>query len=103
MVSLDLIQCSGLPGRDVLPVQKTRVRAGGFQLRVLRLLDTHRLLTAAHINAVALETATRRNCEICIQRLHQKGSAVRAEPRTVGPGAITATMSTACPTRWRKC
>ena len=55
-------------------------------MQVLRLLYTHRLLTAAHIQALAFETATRRTCEICLQRLHQKGWVVRAEPLHGGPG-----------------
>ena len=81
-----------------------RVRAGGLQRQVLHLLDTHRLLTAVHIHALAFETATRRNCEICVQCLHQKGWAVRAEPRTVDPGAVAAATYTASPTRgWRCC
>lgn len=63
-----------------------RVRIGTRQLQVLRLLYTHRLLTAAHIHALAFETATRRTCEICLQRLHQKGWVVRAEPLHGGPG-----------------
>ncbi len=63
-----------------------RVRVGARQMQVLRLLYTHRLLTAAHIHALAFETATRRTCEICLQRLHQKGWVVRAEPLHGGPG-----------------
>ena len=50
-----------------------RVRVGSGQLQVLRLLYTHRLLTAAQVHALAFETATRRTCEICLQRLHQQG------------------------------
>ena len=57
-----------------------RVRVGARQLQVLRLLYTHRLLTAAQVQALAFETATRRTCEICLQRLHRKGWVVRAEP-----------------------
>ena len=57
-----------------------RVRVGSRQLQVLRLLYTHRLLTAAQIQALAFETATRRACEICLQRLHRRGWVVRAEP-----------------------
>ena len=57
-----------------------RVRVGSRQLQVLRLLYTHRLLTAAQVRALAFETATRRTCEICLQRLHRKGWVVRAEP-----------------------
>ena len=63
-----------------------RVRVGSRQLQVLRLLYTHRLLTAAQIRALAFETATRRTCEICLQRLHQKGWVVRAEPLHGGAG-----------------
>ena len=50
-----------------------RVRVGSRQLRVLRLLFTHRLLTTAQVQALAFEAATRRACEICMQRLHRKG------------------------------
>ncbi len=63
-----------------------RVRIGTRQLQVLRLLDNHRVLTAVHIHARACETATRRTCEICLQRLHQKGWVMRAEPLHGGPG-----------------
>ncbi len=63
-----------------------RVRVGARQLQVLRLLYTHRLLTAAQIHALAFETATRRTCEICLQRLHRKGWVVRAEPLHGGAG-----------------
>ena len=64
-----------------------RVRVGSRQLQVLRLLYTHRLLTAAQVRALAFETATRRTCEICLQRLHRKGWVVRAEPLHGGAGA----------------
>ena len=63
-----------------------RVRVGARQLQVLRLLYTHRLLTAAQVHALAFETATRRTCEICLQRLHRKGWVVRAEPLHGGAG-----------------
>ena len=63
-----------------------RVRVGSRQLQVLRLLYTHRLLTAAQVRALAFETATRRTCEICLQRLHRKGWVVRAEPLHGGAG-----------------
>ena len=63
-----------------------RVRVGSRQLQVLRLLYTHRLLTAAQVQALAFETATRRTCEICLQRLHRKGWVVRAEPLHGGAG-----------------
>ena len=63
-----------------------RVRVGSRQLQVLRLLFTHRLLTAAQVQALAFETATRRTCEICLQRLHRKGWVVRAEPLHGGAG-----------------
>ena len=63
-----------------------RVRVGSRQLQVLRLLYTHRLLTAAQVRALAFETATQRTCEICLQRLHQKGWVVRAEPLHGGTG-----------------
>ena len=63
-----------------------RVRVGSRQLQVLRLLYTHRLLTAAQVHALAFETATRRTCEICLQRLHCKGWVVRAEPLHGGAG-----------------
>ena len=63
-----------------------RVRVGARQLQVLRLLDTHRLLAAAHIHAVDLETATRRSFEVCLQRLHQKGWVEWAEPLHRRPG-----------------
>ncbi len=63
-----------------------RVRVGARQLQVLRLLYTHRLLTAAQVQALAFETATRRTCEICLQRLHRKGWVVRAEPLHGGAG-----------------
>ena len=63
-----------------------RVRVGSRQLQVLRLLYTHRLLTAAQVHALAFETATRRTCEICLQRLHRKGWVVRAEPLHGGAG-----------------
>ena len=43
-----------------------RVRVGTRQVQVLRLLYTHRLLTAAQVRALAFETATRRTCEICL-------------------------------------
>ena len=62
------------------------VRVGSRQLQVLRLLYTHRLLTAAQVRALAFETATRRTCEICLQRLHRKGWVVRAEPLHGGAG-----------------
>jgi len=55
-------------------------------MQVLRLLYTHRLLTAAHVHALAFESSTRRTCEICMQRLHQKGWVMRAEPLHGGPG-----------------
>ena len=63
-----------------------RVRVGSRQLQVLRLLYTHRLLTAAQVRALAFETATRRTCEICLQRLHGKDWVVRAEPLHGGAG-----------------
>ncbi len=63
-----------------------RVRVGARQLQVLRLLYTHRLLTTAQVHALAFETASRRTCEICLQRLHQKGWVVRAEPLHGGAG-----------------
>ena len=63
-----------------------RVRIGSRQLQVLRLLYTHRLLTAAQVQALAFETATRRTCEICLQRLHRKDWVVRAEPLHGGAG-----------------
>ena len=63
-----------------------RVRVGSRQLQVLRLLYTHRLLTAAQVRALAFETATRRTCEICLQRLHRKDWVVRAEPLHGGAG-----------------
>ena len=63
-----------------------RVRVGARQLQVLRLLYTHRLLTAMQVQALAFETVTRRTCEICLQRLHRKGWVVRAEPLHGGAG-----------------
>ena len=63
-----------------------RVRVGARQLQVLRLLYTHRLLTTAQVHALAFETASRRTCEICLRRVHQKGWVVRAEPLHGGPG-----------------
>ncbi len=63
-----------------------RVRVGSRQLQVLRLLYTHRLLTAGQVRALAFETATRRTCEICLQRLHRKDWVVRAEPLHGGAG-----------------
>ena len=63
-----------------------RARVGSRQLQVLRLLYTHRLLTAAQVHALAFETATRRTCEICLQRLHRKGWVERAEPLHGGAG-----------------
>ena len=63
-----------------------RVRVGSRQLQVLRLLYTHRLLTAAQVQALAFETATRRTCEICLQRLHRKGWVARAEALHGGAG-----------------
>ena len=63
-----------------------RVRVGSRQLQVLRLLYTHRLLTAVQVRALAFETATRRTCEICLQRLHRKDWVVRAEPLHGGAG-----------------
>ena len=61
-------------------------RIGPRQLQVLRLLYTHRLLTAVQLRALAFETATPRTCEICLQRLHRKGWVVRAEPLHGGAG-----------------
>ena len=61
-------------------------RIGPRQLQVLRLLYTHRLLTAVQLRALAFEAATPRTCEICLQRLHQKGWVVRAEPMHGGAG-----------------
>ena len=63
-----------------------RVRVGSRQLQVLRLLYTHRLLTAAQVRALAFETATRRTCEICLLRLNRKDWVVRAEPLHGGAG-----------------
>ena len=63
-----------------------RVRVGPRQLQVLRLLYTHRLLTAAQVHSLAFEAATQRTCEICLQRLHRKGWVVRAEPLHGGTG-----------------
>ena len=63
-----------------------RVRVGPRQLQVLRLLAAHRLLTTPQVQALAFETCARRTCEICLQRLHQKGWVVRAEPLHGGPG-----------------
>ena len=57
-----------------------RVRVWSRQLQVLRLLHTHRLLTAAQVQALAFETVTRRTCEIRLQRLHRRSWVVRAEP-----------------------
>lgn len=59
-----------------------RVRVGARQLQVLRLLDTHRLLTTACIHAMAFETATRRTCEICLHRLHQEDWGCWSSPCT---------------------
>lgn len=63
-----------------------RVRVGHRQLQVLRLLAAHRLLTTPQVKALAFETCARRTCEICLQRLHQRGWVVRAEPLHGGPG-----------------
>ena len=63
-----------------------RVRVGAQQLQVPRLLYTHRLLTTAQVHALAFETASRRICEICLQRVHQRGWVVRAEPLHGGAG-----------------
>lgn len=63
-----------------------RVRVGARQLQVLSLLYSHRLQTTAQVHALAFETASRRTCEICLQRLHQKGWVVRAEPLHGGAG-----------------
>ena len=63
-----------------------RVRVGARQLPVLRRLDTHRLLTSAHVHTRALEMATRRRCDVCLQRRHPRGSVVRAELLHGRPG-----------------
>ncbi len=48
------------PAPLAVPDLVTRVRVGSRQLQVLRLLYTRRLLTAAQVQALALEIATRR-------------------------------------------
>ena len=71
-----------------------RVRVGSRQLQVLRLLYTHRLLTAAQVHALAFEMSTRRTCEICLQRLHRKGwGGCGPSPCTAVPGAGAAATS----------
>ena len=54
------------------------------QLRVLHPLSTRRLLTAAHIQALAVGTAPQRIDKIR-RRLHHDGRGIRAEPRHGGP------------------
>ena len=59
---------------------------GSKQLQVLRLLHAHRMLASGQVRSLAFERASRRACEICLQRLHRRAWVVRYEPLQAGYG-----------------